>query len=1149
LIGRAERGGEGGNRLDALIVAQEVVTTLPRARPYPFTAAVRGSLRPDLGRIEIANARIAAPQLAAQASGFVAYRAGSRRVELRFEGTGAAHLANRLGYLERPVEGPATLRGRFEWTPDGWGYSGTASAPRIATFGRVFEDVQASFVGDRDDLDVQLGRARYAQGTVGGLIAIDTRHQGPGTPVALDLEYADLSLQQVISDQFPGEELPIVSGLSGRARGTLAYRFNSEAPLAGSGRADVEVRGTSETGLPISGTLPILLDGGVVSGRALQLTAPGQDIASPGFTYDLDRGTGRLDFRLASRDLGPLGPVLLGPPERGEEPAFWLPTAGRGVAEGSIEFARQDYSLRLRLDLQEVRAPVTAADAVQGTLTLTPRAVEDLRLELRRGGGVLSVGGRVPLPPEGRRAAAQPLVLALDAARWPAAGLAWFLGPDLADDFQGQLTGRVDLSGSPERLSGRVDARVEDLAAYGVPLGRARAAVAFDAGRVTVEHGQVETPAGTVYALGSFDQATGAMDFTVTAPSLSLAADPLRQYLGSELTGRVTLEAAASGTLERPRATVSLVGRDLRLQGRPLGTGGDTTAVASWDGRRVTVQGGLLGLATFQGEGRLDRQGADVGLDLRSDQLGVLARALSPRPLPEFTGSTLGTVALDADFRSAESRAVLRLADLRLQYEGRTIVNREPVVAELTAERVDLRSLYLAEPDTDNELFASGTVGLGGSVPLDLRFQSTIAAAWAEFFLPDYRIEGAVDLLGAVRGTASAPSLSGQGAVRDGRVIVPDFAQAFEGIHGFLSFDRDRIILDELYARLGNGTLRMDGQLDLPAPNRQPSYRLDVVADDVTARFPEFLLNRGDAALTLASNGDGTRVIRGEVFLDRSLYVEDVPVDLLAFIQTALQRQRLELAEIDELQATTQLALTIRGNDALRVRNNVANLQGDVQLTVRGSLARPVMFGDVDIDPGGTLVFNDNEYEVQRGNLNFSNPNRIDPVIDLVAQTEVQGFDITLNLGGTLENPDVNFGSDANLADLEIVSLIATGQRPAPGEAPAAGAEDLAPDLLARQLLYGQAASAISRRVGNLFPFDRFRIDPVIEAGQPVAGVGVTVGKRLSRDIFVTYSTEPATNRQYIVQIEWRVRKNVTLVLTQEGDGSWAVDTQWQRRF
>lgn len=1153
LTGRAERNNEGGTRLDALLTAQDVVTTLPRARPYRFTVSAKGSVVPADGQVRIASAQIAGPDLSAKIDGLVNYRSENRKVELGIDARGAAQLVNRLGYMEQPIEGPATVKARFEWTKAGWSYTGTADSPKIATFNRVIEDIQAAFTGGPGALDVDVERARYAQGNVSGRIAIDLAAERPhGVPVALDLDYADLSIRELIDDQFPGEDLPIVGGLSGRARGTLEYRFTSDDVLLGKGQTDVQVRGTSETGLPIAGTLPITLDRGVVSGRNAHLTSPGQDITSSGFTYDINRGTGRLDFRLASTDVGPLGPVLVGPPARGEEPAFWLPSKGRGTAEGTMTFAQKDYRLNLLLDLQDVTAPVTNADTVHGSLSLNPRSLEDLRMELTRSGGALLVTGRVPLPPEGKKVASQPLELAVDAAQWPASGLGYFLGPSLADTFQGQLTGRVDLSGFPDRLNGRIDAQAQDLVVAGVPLGRARAVANFDGGRMTVEQGQIETPAGLIYAQGSFDQTTEALSFSVLAPSLSLAEEPFRRYLGgpgSDLTGRMTVRATASGTLQSPQAAVSILGRDLVLQGRPIGEQGETQVVATWDGQRVDVQGSLLGLASFEGGGRLNRQGAGVSLDFQSDNLGTLARALSPQPLPDLNGSFVGMASLDADFAAGTWQAGAHLADLRVQYEGHTIANREPVVVAVTPERVTVESFYMGEPGTENELFVNGTLGLQEGVPLKLNFQSTLAANWAELFLPEYRIQGGVDLLGAVKGTVGNPQITGQGAIRDGQIIVPNFAYALDGVNGSLSFNRDRIVLDELNARLGGGTLRANGNLVLPGPGRDFSYRMSVLANGVSVRFPEFLNNRGNAEVTILSV-DGGRQVVGQVDLERALYVEDVPVDLLQFIQRIFQRQRLEVAETGEIEATTQLNLVVRGPGALRVRNNVANLEGDVNLTVRGTVARPAVFGEVDIAPGGTIVFNDSRYEVQRGLLTFSNPNRIDPVVDLVAQTEIQGFNITLNLGGTLERPDVNFASDGNLADLEIVSLIAGGQRPTEGFAQADPNDEAAGTQVAREFLYGQAASALTKRVGTLFGFDRFRIDPVIaDAGQPVSGVGVTVGKRLSRDVFVTYSSDPASNRQYIVQIEWQVRRNVTLLLTQAGDGTYAIDAQFQRRF
>ena len=1159
LTGRADRNGEGGNRLDYLVTAQEVRMALPHALPYRFTASVRGSIMPEKGRVALAAARIAGPDVALKVDGFIDYLEKGRRIELHYTGQGATHLVNRLGYMTDPIAGPFALRGRFDWTSDAWSYSGTATSPRVATFGRVFEDASATYLGGLNRIDVKIDRARYAGGAVTGQVGVEySKETREGIPVALDLNVSGLEIQKLIGDQFPGEELPIVGGLVGRAAGKLTYRFGHLAILTGTGRADLHVKGEGGGGLPLEGDLPVALDRGVVSATQLHLTSPGQDITSSGFTYDIPHARGQLDFKLVSQDVSPLNPVLAGHPKPGEPPALWLPTEGKGTAAGTYTFDHADYNLRLALDLQDAVAPVTRADSVHGSLTLNPRAVEDMRLELTRQGGAVIVTGRVPLPPTGKKTATEPIALAVDAVQWPADGLGYFLPPAMAGLVAGQLSGRVDLSGPVEQPDARVDAQAQNLEVRGFALGKAKLVASYTNGRFAVQEGQVEMPAGIAVFRGNFDQASQAFDATLTAPGLSLAAAPFREPLGGALTGRVSVDAAASGTLDRPKAMVSIRGRDLALDGRPMteqtGQQGDTQVVATWTGERLDVQGSLLGMASFQGGGRLDRKGADLGIDVHSDSLGPLARAFSPRPLPDLNGSLVGTVGLGANFASKLYGATVRLSDLRLQYQGHNISSREPVVAEVTPERVTLRSFNLGEPGTENELVVSGGIGLKRDGPLDLRFQSTLAATWAELFLPGTKVQGALEVLGSVRGTAANPALSGQGTIRDGQLIVPGLAQAFDGVTGTLSFNRDHIVIDELRGRLGGGTLRATGSFSLPGGGRETAYRVDVSANDISLRFPEFLLNRGNAELSLISNGTGGgRQIVGQVDLQRSLYVEDITVDPLLLLQRLiLQRQRLLAPETDDFQSTTQLAITVKGADAVRVRNNLANLAGDVDLTIRGSVARPVVFGKVNLNPGGTLVYNDNKYEVLRGNLSFDNAIKIDPVIDLVAQTEIQGFNVTLNLGGTFEKPDVHFASDTNLADLEIFSLIATGQRPS-AEAgytpPPTADQQAAPGDVAKQFLYGQAASALTKRVGTLFGFDRFRIDPLTSAGQPVSGVGVTVGKRLSRDVFVTYSYDPTNNRQSIVQVEWQLKKNVTLVFTQVGDGTYTVDAQWERRF
>jgi translocation and assembly module TamB len=284
------------------------------------------------------------------------------------------------------------------------------------------------------------------------------------------------------------------------------------------------------------------------------------------------------------------------------------------------------------------------------------------------------------------------------------------------------------------------------------------------------------------------------------------------------------------------------------------------------------------------------------------------------------------------------------------------------------------------------------------------------------------------------------------------------------------------------------------------------------------------------------------------VNLERAFYLEDVPVGVIQLLQRVFEPARLEAGSADPQLAATQLNVAVQGPGALRVRNNVADLSGDVDLVLRGTLADPVIFGRVEATPGGQVVYSDNEYRLERGLITFANPYRIDPVIDFVATTEVRSYDITLNLSGTLDRLDATFTSDPPLADLEVVSLLTLG-RPLGDttrvtDQPVGGAS-----RAAEQLLYGQAASIVSERVNNLFGFDRFRVSPVTGSAAGSSSLAVTVGQQLSRDVFVTYTRDPSTPEVDLIQVEWQVRDNVVVVLTRKGDATYAMDVQVERRF
>ena len=100
----------------------------------------------------------------------------------------------------------------------------------------------------------------------------------------------------------------------------------------------------------------------------------------------------------------------------------------------------------------------------------------------------------------------------------------------------------------------------------------------------------------------------------------------------------------------------------------------------------------------------------------------------------------------------------------------------------------------------------------------------------------------------------------------------------------------------------------------------------------------------------------------------------------------------------------------------------------------------------------------------------------------------------------------------------------------------------------AEGLLLGQAASLLTERVSSLFGFDAFRVEPLSRSGESVSSARVTVGKRLSSSVYLTYSYDPSSTGGQRFQVEWQATEGFLVLLTQEQD-SYAVDLLWEQRF
>jgi len=130
------------------------------------------------------------------------------------------------------------------------------------------------------------------------------------------------------------------------------------------------------------------------------------------------------------------------------------------------------------------------------------------------------------------------------------------------------------------------------------------------------------------------------------------------------------------------------------------------------------------------------------------------------------------------------------------------------------------------------------------------------------------------------------------------------------------------------------------------------------------------------------------------------------------------------------------------------------------------------------------LYFAGNRYRVTRGDLNFSNPFRLDPVLNVEATTTIQQYEITLNFNGPASKLTLAYRSDPPLPANDIITLLALGR---PAQKRPRGAA-VRPRANCGGL--GDSSEAVSSQVGGrmerLFGITRFRVDPGL------AGVGST---------------------------------------------------------
>jgi translocation and assembly module TamB len=508
-------------------------------------------------------------------------------------------------------------------------------------------------------------------------------------------------------------------------------------------------------------------------------------------------------------------------------------------------------------------------------------------------------------------------------------------------------------------------------------------------------------------------------------------------------------------------------------------------------------------------------------------------------------GKADGEISVNGALRHPESLVVdTRFSRLLFNYANVQLENAGPVHLHSSRDSLQIEPAEFRGPDTDIRI--SGNVGFSERRALSMRLNGGLNLRLLAGIAPGLTVAGPAQVNATFEGTLDRPRINGRIHIDNASARETDFPTGLSAIKGDFVFDDTRLYFDDLTAQAGGGTLHLTGSLNY---NERP-LRYDITArsDSTRIRYPEGMswLTAGSLHLTGTPQGG---VLSGRVTVQRVSLSQGLEVaGVLVSAKQGITGPSTTSAFLRNLQFDIEALST---PDA-RMEWPGAELDAEANIRVRGTWEHPILLGHIHV-LSGDLLFHGNRYRVARGDINFANPFRLDPVINVEASTNIQQYEITLNFNGPASKLTLAYRSDPPLPGNDIVTLLALGQTSSEATVRSAGATQSG-TAGASAILSEAVSSQLGGRLEKLFGITSFRVDPAL------AGVGstgssqnaaarVTVQQQVTRNLTVTYVSNVGSTQQQVIQVEYNVDRNVSIVGLRDYNGTFGIDIKIKNRF
>jgi translocation and assembly module TamB len=1004
---------------------------------------------------------------------------------------------------------------------------------------------RANVIATGDQVQLNNFTAETLNGRAGGSATIARTKTGASRVSATFDNFDVPGLITLLS----GRVVPLASNATGKAE--LAFTGTDLSTTTGS--IDARLLGAPPAAgsdlTPLSGDLAITADHGLFQIQRASLETTATKLNATGqFSLEHDSNL-RID--LASTDAAELQRVLISSgaiPELEEQfHTYGIDLGGKLVFNGTLQGALKDPIVNGRAELGSLIVNGRDLGSLVANLASTAAEihVNDGRLVQTGGGGAqfalvvprtgkdnISIDATLDRMNAGNLIAALPLKKETR---------------DQIGDTQADASGALKITGMPNKMSGAADLRFGPGRLAGEPLQNLTARATFSGSTVILEKVDANFNDGHVTASGKYDTATKAFEVEASGDRVQLARLEADRPSLPKLTGIAVIRNLTAKGILADVSTYEInfdaESANVTLDGHPAGAVklfGETT------NKHLNVtftMTGLLGPKSQVAIASVDLSNeklpAKVDATITGADLTQVFNVLVPDSDGAITGSATGTLALSGNLMSENDQGeeTLSLRGLTgtatftkfsAEVENNTLSAAGPVVIDFGRNEMTVRQTQFTGPGTDVRLGGAIATSHGGRQNFEVTgdVNLTILSHLSHDLFSSGKAKLALQVAGTyekalVKGTATVTGASVSVLVGDQRITL-------SSLDGSVIFNADQAQIERFNGTLGGGKVTASGGAVIAGPARG-RFILNIHGANVTLNYPQDFRSTVDANLDLS--GDlHSQFITGNVYVRRTEYTKDIKLEELInrrpqpSIEEGGQFKFAETANLDKLY--------VEGRNALVMHNNLGDVVASVSLRLDGPITDPIVKGRITATRG-TLNFRNAPYELTRGLVEFPARFGADPIINIEGQSVIRGYRVTALLEGPLSHPTTNVSSEPSLPQGDVVSLVLNGTL---------SSTDTSTSVLAQSGL-GTAASLltdalvnapVSRATNKLFGLSRVEINPVIAGNSSTPTARLTVARRISKDMTVTYATNIASDPNQVLSVEYRLSDRLSFIADYE---------------